>query len=247
MPVCWRAHSNAAVNIDADQECQYKVILDVQLLRYNGGMLKIETFPVGMLQCNCSIIACDETKEAIIVDPGGDAAKILTRVKTLGLTVKYLLHTHAHFDHVGATAEVRAATGAKVLLHPGDQWLYDNVPMQGRTFGIPLDPTEPIDQEIEDGLTLAFGRHQSISIHTPGHTPGSTCFHLHDAESFLFAGDTLFRGSIGRTDLWGGDAELILKSIKQRLLNLDDSTTIHTGHGPTTTIWQEKKANPFLR
>lgn len=209
-------------------------------------MLKIETFPVGLLQCNCSIIACDETKEAIIVDPGGDAPKILARVKALGLRVKYLLHTHAHFDHVGATAAVRAATGAKVLLHPGDQWLYDNVPLQGRTFGIPLEPIEPIDQEIEDGLTVAFGHSQSLSIHTPGHTPGSTCFHVAGQESFLFAGDTLFRGSIGRTDLWGGDHERILKSIKGRLLSLDDSTTVHTGHGPTTTIWQEKKANPFL-
>lgn len=215
-------------------------------MHYNTGMLKIETFPVGLLQCNCSIIACDETQEAIIVDPGGDAPKILKRVEELGLKVKYLLHTHAHFDHVGATAAVRAATGAKVLLHPGDQWLYDNVPMQGRTFGIPLEPTEPIDQAIEDGLSLVFGSHNSVSIHTPGHTPGSCCFHVAGQESFLFAGDTLFRGSIGRTDLWGGDHDLILKSIKSRLLGLDDSTTVHTGHGPTTTIWQEKKANPFL-
>lgn len=210
-------------------------------------MLKIETFPVGLLQCNCSIIACDETKEAIIVDPGGDAPKILQKVKEQGLTVKYLLHTHAHFDHVGATAAVRAATGAKVLLHPGDQWLYDNVPLQGQTFGIATEPTEPIDQALEDELQLEFGRHQSLTIHTPGHSPGSTCFCISGQENFLFAGDTLFRGSIGRTDLWGGDGELILKSIKGRLLGLDDSTTVYTGHGPTTTIWQEKKANPYLR
>jgi len=209
-------------------------------------MLKIETFPVGLLQCNCSIIACDETQEAIIVDPGGDAPNILQKVQEQGLSVKYLLHTHAHFDHVGATAEVRAATGAKVLLHPGDQWLYDNVPLQGRTFGIATEPTEPIDQEIADGQALAFGRHKSISIHTPGHTPGSSCFCIAAQENFLFTGDTLFRGSIGRTDLWGGDSELILKSIKTRLLRLDDSTTVYTGHGPKTTLWQEKKANPFL-
>ncbi len=210
-------------------------------------MLKIETFPVGMLQCNCSIITCDKTKEAIIVDPGGDAPKILQKVTEQGLTVKYLLHTHAHFDHVGATAAVRAATGAKVLLHPGDQWLYDNVPMQGQMFGIPTEPTEPIDQAIDDGLTVEFGKHKSLSIHTPGHTPGSCCFYVAGENSFLFAGDTLFKGSIGRTDLWGGDQELILKSIKSRLLSLDDSTTVHTGHGPTTTIWQEKKINPYLR
>ncbi|PKL77337.1 MAG: MBL fold metallo-hydrolase [Candidatus Melainabacteria bacterium HGW-Melainabacteria-1] len=210
-------------------------------------MLKIETFPVGMLQCNCSIIACDETKEAIIVDPGGDAPKILQKVHDQGLTVKYLLHTHAHFDHVGATAAVRAATGAKVLLHPGDQWLYDNVPLQGQTFGIPTEPTEPIDQGLEHEMQFAFGKHASLVLHTPGHTPGSCCFHVGGTESHLFAGDTLFRNSIGRTDLWGGDAELILKSIKSRLLTLDDSTTVYTGHGPATTLWQEKKANPYLR
>ena len=135
-------------------------------------MLKIESFPVGPLQCNCSIIACDETKEAIIVDPGGDAPKILKRVEEQGLTVKYLLHTHAHFDHVGATAAVKAATGAKILLHPGDQWLYDNVPMQGQIFGFRLDPTVAVDQSLEDELSLSFGKHSSITLHTPGHTPG---------------------------------------------------------------------------
>ncbi|MEZ0373281.1 MAG: MBL fold metallo-hydrolase [Candidatus Sericytochromatia bacterium] len=209
-------------------------------------MLKIETFPVGMLQCNCSIIACDETKEAIIVDPGGDAPKILARVEELGLKVKYLLHTHAHFDHVGATAAVKAATGAQILLHPGDQWLYDNVPMQGQMFGIRLEPTVAVDQKLDDELSLRFGNHKSLTLHTPGHTPGSCCFHLAGEESVLFAGDTLFRGSIGRTDLWGGDHEAIIRSIKARLLSLDDSTKVHTGHGPETTIWQEKKANPFL-
>lgn len=135
-------------------------------------MLKIETFPVGLLQCNCSIISCQETKEAIIVDPGGDAPKILHKVHEQGLSVKYLLHTHAHFDHVGATAAVRTATGAQVLLHPGDQWLYDNVPLQGRTFGIPTEPTEPIDGALEDTQSLCFGKHHSLTLHTPGHTPG---------------------------------------------------------------------------
>lgn len=209
-------------------------------------MFKIETFSVGMLQCNCSIIACDETKEAIIVDPGGDAPKILARVEALGLTVKYLIHTHAHFDHVGATAEVKAATGAQILLHPGDQWLYDNVELQGRTFGFPVAATVPVDQPLEDELSLAFGQSSTLVLHTPGHTPGSCCFHLEDQESHLFAGDTLFRNSIGRTDLWGGNSETILHSIKQRLLTLDESTTVYTGHGPQTTIWQEKKSNPFL-
>lgn len=209
-------------------------------------MLKIETFPVGALQCNCSIIACEKTKEAIIVDPGGDAPKILQKVQEQGLKVKYLLHTHAHFDHVGATAAVQAATGAQILLHPGDQWLYDNVPLQGRMFGLVLDPVRPVDQSLEDEMPVVFGTCHTLTLHTPGHSPGSCCFHVAGQESYLFAGDTLFQGSIGRTDLWGGDETQILQSIRRRLLTLDESTTVYTGHGPQTTIWREKKFNPFL-
>lgn len=210
-------------------------------------MLNITSFPVGMLQCNCSIIACSETKEALIVDPGGDAPKILDYLKEHGLTARYLLHTHAHFDHVGATREVKAATGAQILLHPGDRFLYDNVQMQGQMFGMKLEPTVPVDQNLEDEMQVAFGKHHSLVLHTPGHTPGSACFHVVAQESFLFAGDTLFEGSIGRTDLWGGSYPDIIRSIKERLLTLDDSTTVYTGHGPQTTIWQEKKHNPFLK
>lgn len=210
-------------------------------------MLTIASFPVGMLQCNCSIIACSETKEALIVDPGGDAPRILDYLKEHDLKARYLLHTHAHFDHIGATREVKAATGAQILLHPGDRFLYDNVQMQGQMFGMKLEPTVPVDQNLEDEMTLNFGNHKSITLHTPGHTPGSACFYLSDGGSFLFAGDTLFEGSIGRTDLWGGSYPDIIRSIKERLLTLDDSTTVYTGHGPQTTIWQEKKHNPFLR
>lgn len=209
-------------------------------------MLSIETFPVGILQCNCSIIVCEKTKEAIIVDPGGDAPKILEKVEKKGLKVKYLLHTHAHFDHVGATAAVQEATGAKVLLHPADQWLYDHVQLQGQLFGLTVAPVPPVDQPLEDEMPIVFGACHSLTLHTPGHSPGSCCFHLLGRESYLFAGDTLFRGSIGRTDLWGGDHTQILRSIRQRLFTLDESTIVYTGHGPQTTIWQEKKYNPFL-
>ncbi len=209
-------------------------------------MLKIETFPVGLLQCNCSIIACSETKQALIVDPGGDAAKILAYLKQHDLTARYLIHTHAHFDHVGATKAVHEATGAEILLHPDDLFLYDDVQMQGRMFGMNLEPTRPIDRPLEDEMRLDFGQHHSVVLHTPGHTPGSVCFHLNDSESHLFTGDTLFQGSIGRTDLWGGSHETLIKSIRQRLLPLDDSTRIYPGHGSQTSIWQEKKRNPFL-
>ena len=209
-------------------------------------MLKIESFPVGLLQCNCSIIACSETKQALIVDPGGDAPKILDYLKQHDLTARYLIHTHAHFDHVGATKAVHEATGAEILLHPDDLFLYDDVQMQGRMFGMSLEATRPIDRPLEDEMRLDFGQHQSLVLHTPGHTPGSVCFHLNDSESYLFTGDTLFQGSIGRTDLWGGSHETLIKSIRQRLLPLDDSTRIYPGHGPQTSIWQEKKRNPFL-
>lgn len=207
----------------------------------------IETFTVGPLQCNCSIIACPETKEAIIVDPGGDAPEIKRRVKAAGLKVKYLVHTHAHFDHIGATAELKRDLGAKILLHPEDKFLYDNIQMQGQMFGMALDPTVPVDEQLTDEMCLDFGQHQSLVLHTPGHTPGSVCFHLEGAESHLFSGDTLFKGSVGRTDLWGGSAEQLMQSIKQRLLPLDDSTTLYPGHGTVSTLWHEKKNNPFLR
>lgn len=209
--------------------------------------LHIETFAVGPLQCNCSIIACPETKEAIIVDPGGDAPEIKRRVAAAGLRVKYLVHTHAHFDHIGATAELKRDLQAQILLHPEDRFLYDNIQMQGQMFGMALDPTVPIDETLSDEMSLHFGHQRSMVLHTPGHTPGSVCFHLTGHESHLFSGDTLFKGSVGRTDLWGGSSEQLMRSIKQRLLPLDDSTTIYPGHGPTSTVWSEKKMNPFLR
>lgn len=207
----------------------------------------VETFAVGPLQCNCSIIACEETKEAIIVDPGGEAPKILDRIKELNLKVKYLLHTHAHFDHIGATREVKEATNAKILLHPKDLFLYDNINQQGSMFGFNFQETLPVEKDLEHEMVVEFGKHSSLILHTPGHTPGSVCFHLEDKESHLFAGDTLFQGSIGRTDLWGGSFPDIIRSIKEHILPLESSTTIYPGHGPITTVWQEKKQNPFLK
>ena len=208
--------------------------------------LNIETFPVGLLQCNCSIVSCPETGEAIIIDPGGDAPTILNKVREHKLKVRYLLHTHAHFDHVGATAELKAELGAEILLHPGDDYLYQNVPMQGKLFGMQLQDTTPIDRAFEDEMELPFGSSSSLVLHTPGHTPGSVCFHIAGAESHLFSGDTIFRHSVGRTDLWGGSHSELIQSIRKRLLVLDDSTTIYPGHGPASTIWEEKRENPFL-
>lgn len=206
----------------------------------------IETFPVGPLQCNCSIVACPDTKEAVVIDPGGDAPLILKRLNEGGYTVKYLLHTHAHIDHIGATAEIKNATGAQILLHPEDLFLYQNIRMQAQLLGLQVQETLPVDTDAEDEMRIQFGQCASVVLHTPGHTPGSVCFHIEDKESHLFSGDTLFQGGIGRTDLWGGSYPQIMDSIRQRLLPLDDETIIYPGHGLKSTVWQEKKSNPFL-
>lgn len=209
--------------------------------------MNITTFPVGPLQCNCSIIFCPDTREAAIIDPGGDADKIMDFVNKQGLQVKYLLHTHAHFDHILASKEVKEQTKAKICLHKKDKFLYDNLQGQGMLFGFKTDQPASIDQYLEDEEELEIGKFKSTILHTPGHTPGSLCFTVKDKDSTVFAGDTLFNGSIGRTDLWGGSFEDIIKSINNRLLVLDDSTLVIPGHGESTNIWKEKHHNPFLR
>jgi glyoxylase-like metal-dependent hydrolase (beta-lactamase superfamily II) len=206
----------------------------------------VESFPVGPLQCNCSIIACPETKEAAVIDPGGNPEMILELAKKHGLTIKYLLHTHAHFDHIIGSRKLKEDTGAKILLHAGDQFLYDNLAQQGKLFGFSITEPLPIDEYLQDEQEIQIGKIKTTIVHTPGHTPGSCSFCLQDKQSLLFSGDTLFHRSIGRTDLWGGNHEQILKSIKQRLFTLDDATRVIPGHGPDTDIWSEKKENPFF-
>ncbi|HEY9787233.1 MAG TPA: MBL fold metallo-hydrolase [Candidatus Obscuribacterales bacterium] len=206
----------------------------------------IETFPVGPLQCNCSIIACPETKEAAVVDPGGDVKLIIERLNELGVKVKYLLHTHAHFDHVLGARSLKEETGAQICLHKGDQWLYDNLEKQCGLFGFKASDPLPVDRYLEDEEEVVVGKVKASVIHTPGHTPGSLCFSLAGKESTLLSGDTLFHRSIGRTDLWGGSFDEIIKSISDRLFKLDDSTTVIPGHGENTDIWSEKRENPFV-
>jgi glyoxylase-like metal-dependent hydrolase (beta-lactamase superfamily II) len=210
-----------------------------------------ETFPVGLLGCNCSIVACPETKQALVVDPGDEAPEILAALERLGVQAVKLIHTHAHIDHVLATGEVAARTGADVVLHRGDRWLYDNVDLQSRMLGLPWSgqPPPPPTHELTGDATLAFGRREAHALHTPGHTPGSLCFFVQPAGEtpILLAGDTLFRRSIGRTDLWGGSLEQIQTSIRDRLFSLPGETIVIPGHGPPTTIFEEREQNPYFR
>lgn len=208
--------------------------------------MHVITFPAGPLQCNCSIIACPETKEAAVIDPGGDVDEILKLLQDNGLTVKYLLHTHAHFDHILGSRELKEKTGAKICLHEGDDWLYENLGMQCGLFGFKSDEPLPVDVHLNDEEELKIGNIKTRVIHTPGHTPGSLCFEMSAKDNLLYSGDTLFQHSIGRTDLWGGSMDDIIKSIRGKLFRLDDSTTVVPGHGPNTTIHQEKKLNPFV-
>ena len=172
----------------------------------------IETFPVGPLQCNCTILADEDSGEAVVIDPGDEPDRILRALEAKKRKAVALLHTHAHFDHIGGTRRVKEATGASIRLHAADFPLYDALPDQAALFGLRADPPLPPDEPIANEDRIRFGPHALRAIHTPGHTPGSTCFELLGNRPVLFSGDTRFRRSIGRTDLWGGDTETILSS-----------------------------------
>jgi glyoxylase-like metal-dependent hydrolase (beta-lactamase superfamily II) len=206
-------------------------------------MLNLETFPVGHLGCNCSLLWEPATGLGVVVDPGGDGAKIRKRVEALGFKVTALLHTHAHFDHVGATRELQDLWQCPAFLHGNDTFLIEALPQQTGMFGMPAIP-QPDMQDLQ-----ADDRHLDLTtLHTPGHTPGSSCFHGDFAKGkVLLAGDTLFRGGVGRTDLWGGSWELLEQSIKRELYALDDTTLVIPGHGPATTLGEEAASNPFVR
>jgi hydroxyacylglutathione hydrolase len=258
------------------------------------------TIPVGMLQCNCSIIGDPVSREALVVDPGDEVTRILDLIGRHRLTVKAIVSTHAHIDHVGGLSKLHQYTGAPVLMHRDDLPLYQAMDMQAAFLGVlPPDLTE-IDQLLKEGDVLRWGSFEAQVIHTPGHTPGSVSLYLpHDAGKVtvpgapaihtvmneagekvlltdlfkkaihveddaqdmaleeaekivlrapqLFSGDTLFAGSIGRTDLWGGSMEKIMESLRTKLMHLPDETVVYPGHGPVTSIGKERELNPFLQ
>jgi glyoxylase-like metal-dependent hydrolase (beta-lactamase superfamily II) len=206
----------------------------------------IETFPVGPLQCNCTILADGASREAIVIDPGDEPERIVRALESMKLKAVALLHTHAHLDHITGTGAVKAATSAPIRLHPADRPLYDALPQQAAFFGLTAKEPPTPDDPLHDGELIRFGSHAVRAIHTPGHTPGSTCFELQGDTPMLFSGDTLFRRSIGRTDLWGGDTDAILSSIRERLFALPGNMPVICGHGPGTTIEQERRLNPFV-
>ncbi len=201
-------------------------------------------YVVGPLGCNCYVVGDPATKEAVVIDPGGDAALLIAELARLGVTVTAIVATHAHFDHLVAGEELRAHTGAPFHLHDDDRFLLDWWHESGRLFlGVELPPPPEIDAGADEGLVLTAGGTKLEVVHTPGHSPGSISLVGADA---LFSGDALFAGSVGRTDLPGGDTQMLLDAIKSKLLAFDDSTPVYPGHGEATTVGKEKERNPFV-
>ena len=206
----------------------------------------LETFPVGPLQCNCTILGDEEAGEAIVIDPGDEVGRIHSRLAELGLKLKQILVTHAHIDHVGGALRLKRLTGAPILLNQNDLPLLKMMEMQAGWLGVATPETAPPDESLTDGLLVGLDRYPAEVLHTPGHTQGSVCLHFAPLK-LLVAGDTLFAGSIGRTDLPGGNSQQIIDSIQTRLLVLSDETKVLPGHGPATTIGDERRSNPFLQ
>jgi hydroxyacylglutathione hydrolase len=231
-----------------------------------------EIIPVGMLQCNCSILGDPSTGEAIVVDPGDEIERVMEILQAHRLKVRAIVITHTHIDHVGGLAGLHRATGAPVMIHEADLPMYQNLEAQARFLGTPTPETMKIKDFVKEGDALRWGDYSARVMHTPGHSPGSISLlvekgegglpipaeqHVHaahaashgigDGPARLIAGDTLFHGSIGRTDLWGGSIKDILASIREKLMRLPDETVVIPGHGDMTTIGEEREFNPFLK
>jgi len=208
--------------------------------------LVLETFAVGPLQCNCTLLGDAEAGEAIVIDPGDEVARIHQRLTELHLKLKQILVTHAHIDHVGGALKLKRLTGAPILLNENDLPLLKMMAMQAGWLGIPTPDTAPPDESLVEGMRVGLDRYPAEVLLTPGHTQGSVCLHFAPMK-MVIAGDTLFAGSIGRTDLPGGNYDQIIDSIHARLLALPDETRVLPGHGPATSIGEERRSNPFLQ
>lgn len=205
-----------------------------------------ETLPVGPLQCNCSILGDETSREAIVVDPGDDISRIVALLEKHSLTVKQIIITHAHIDHIAGAKRLKQITGAPILYNQLDLSLVQMMDIQAGWLGIPTPEVSAPDDNLREGQTISVTGLTGSVIHTPGHTQGSSCLYLPE-HRLLIAGDTLFAGSVGRTDLPGGNTQQLLKSIHHRLLPLPDDVTVIPGHGPSTTIGDERESNPFLQ
>lgn len=201
-------------------------------------------FSVGPMDSNCYIVGCEKTREAAVIDPGAEGKRILKKLEALGLTVKCIILTHGHVDHIGALAEVRAATGAPVLIHTDDAEMLTNAQRNLSAFVGPQIKLKPADRLLQEGDVIDVGAEKLEVIHTPGHTRGGICL---KCGSYLITGDTLFAGSVGRSDFPGGSHSQLISSIKKRLLGFPSETRVFPGHGPESTIGEEKQYNPFLR
>jgi glyoxylase-like metal-dependent hydrolase (beta-lactamase superfamily II) len=229
----------------------------------NARTLIHEVIPVGLLQCNCSILGDPATGEAIVVDPGDEVERILEILRRHKLKPRAIVSTHTHIDHVGGLAALHRATSAPVLIHEADLPLYRGLDVQAQWLGVPTPAIVPIESFVKEGDSLRWGNYAARVLHTPGHTPGSISLvveeqaaadskmsgsgHQNSHAPSLLAGDTLFQSSIGRTDLWGGSFPEIIRSIREKLLVLPEETVVYPGHGGTTTIGKERELNPFLR
>ena len=204
----------------------------------------IKEMAVGPIMANCFILGCEDTNEAAVIDPGDEVDKILMSLAESKLKVTKIIDTHGHFDHVGGNRKLKDATGAPILIHSLDAHMLDNLSGAASAFGLSSDNSPPPDQTIEDGDAIEFGKITLKVLHTPGHTPGGVSLHTGDS---VFVGDTLFNGSIGRTDFPGGDYNTLISGVRNKLFTLADDVRVFCGHGPETTIGREKRTNPFFR
>ncbi|CAN2039702.1 hydroxyacylglutathione hydrolase [Candidatus Magnetomoraceae bacterium gMMP-15] len=204
----------------------------------------IKEMAVGPIMANCFILGCEKTKQAVVIDPGDETDRILKSLAEDELTVKYIINTHGHFDHTGGNNKLKKATNASILIHAQDAPMLSKIEASAASWGMQAENSPQPDKTIEEGDEIAFGEITLKVLHTPGHSPGGISLYT---DKSVFVGDTLFSGSIGRTDLPGGNYDTLISSVKNKLFTLDDDVTVYSGHGPASTIGRERQYNPFFR